>query len=204
MVGLPQVYNTADLPDTGGAMPLITPGQYPAVIVESGLKPTSNGQGQFLWLKVIITQGQFQGTEFTERLNIINPSAEAMQIAYKTLARISEAVGMNQTPGDSVQLHNKPFIIEVATEQGKPYIKDGVTKEGKDKSIIKKYLGVPGVGGQGFNPAGVPQNIATAPAPGGFTPPMATAPVQSAAPMATPAAPAVATPPAHNPFAPPR
>src|SRR5688572_2017045 len=133
MVALPvPVQNTADLPDTGGAMPHITPGQYPAVIVESEMKPTSAGTGQFLALKVVITQGQFQGTEFTERLNIINQSADAVQIAIKTLARIAEAVGMTQTPSDSVQLHNKPFFIEVATEAGKEYTdNNGQKKMGK-------------------------------------------------------------------------
>ena len=146
MVALPTTYATADLPDTGGSMPLIPPGQYPAVIVESGMKPTSNGQGQFLWLKVVITQGQYQNTEFTERLNIVNQNSQAVEIAFKTLARISEAVGMTQTPQDSVQLHNKPLFIQVETEAGKPYTDNaGQQKQGKDKSIIKKFLATPGI-----------------------------------------------------------
>jgi hypothetical protein len=146
MVALPQVYNTADLPDTGGNLVLIPPGDYQAVIVKSEMKPTKDSTGQFLALTVIITQGQFQNTEFIERLNIVNQNAQAVEIAYKTLARISEAVGMAQTPSDSNQLHNKPMIVVVETEVGKPYTKDGVERQGKDKSVIKKYKPLPAVG----------------------------------------------------------
>ena len=116
MAQLPQQYNTADLPDTGGSKTVLIPdGQYQAVIVESDFKETSNRQGQYLQLKVVITQGQFQNTEFIERLNIINQNPKAVEIAYKRLARISEAVGMTTTPRDSVELHNKPVLIETKT-----------------------------------------------------------------------------------------
>ena len=146
MVALPQVYNTADLPDTGGGIVLISPGQYTAVIVGSEMKPTKDGNGQYLALTVVVTQGQYANTEFIERLNIVNQNTQAVEIAYKTLARISEAVGMTQTPSDSNQLHNRPMLITVETETGKPYTKDGITKEGKDKSVIKKYTALPAVG----------------------------------------------------------
>ena len=52
MAQLPQQYNTADLPDT--KIVLIPDGQYQAVIVESDFKETSNRQGQYLQLKVVI------------------------------------------------------------------------------------------------------------------------------------------------------
>jgi len=111
MVALPNVYNTADLPDSGGGLPLIPAGKYTAIIVDSELKETSSRNGHLLALKLVITQGDYRDTEFTERLNIINPNETAVKIAYQTLARISEAVGMNQTPSDSTQLHNKPLVI---------------------------------------------------------------------------------------------
>ena len=106
MAVIPQVFATKDLPD-GGSLPHIPDGNYPAVIVTSEFKPTKDGQGQFLALKVVITSGQYANTEFTERLNLVNANATAVQMAYKTLARMSEAVGMATTPQDSAQLHNK-------------------------------------------------------------------------------------------------
>lgn len=205
MVALPQTYNTADLPDGGAGMPLIPPGQYQAIIVDSEMVETKNRQGQMLVLKIIITQGQYANTEFLERLNIINQHPQAVEIAYKTLARVSEALGMVQTPADSTQLHNKPLMIEIATETGEPYVDNaGVQKQGKDKSIISKWLLLP-AGGAPANSApatAVPpamqqatpppaQPPAAAPAPNAFvaTEPPATAPTEAAA-----------TPPA-NPFA---
>lgn len=204
MVALPQQYNTADLPDTGGSMPLIPPGNYQAVIVNSELKPTKNQQGHFLALTVVITQGQYANTEFVERLNIINQNQQAVEVAYKTLARISEAVGMTQTPADSNQLHNRPFFIQVETEAGTPYTDNqGQQKQGKDKSIIKKYLPMTGgsVSGSPFGNAPAAAQSAMA------RPPQATA-APATSPFAAPPAvqatqPAVAAPPA-NPFAPPR
>lgn len=146
MVALPKTFNTADLPDTAG-ITLIPEGPYKAVIVFSEMKNTSSGTGQYLELKFVITEGPYMNTEMYERLNIVNQNQAAVEIAYKTLARISEALGMSQTPSDSMQLHNKPLMIDVKTEKGKEYTdKDGVKKEGKDKSIIAKYHAIPGVG----------------------------------------------------------
>lgn len=152
MVALPQVFKTTDLPDTGGGNVHIPEGQYTAIIVNSEFKPTKDQTGQMLVLKVVVTQGQFANTEFNERLNLVNKSADAVNIAYKTLARISEAVGMSTTPSDSTQLHNKPFLIEVATEAGKPKENDQSSKW-PDKSVIKKYHPLPAVGGFGSAPA---------------------------------------------------
>lgn len=137
---IPQTFNVADLPDTGGNTVLIPQGQYKAVIVSSEFKDTNNKEGKYLALKIVLTEGAYANTEFTERLNLINNNQKAVEIAYKTLARISEAVGMTQTPSDSTQLHNKPFVVDVVTEAGEPWTdKDGNKREGKDKSVIKKY-----------------------------------------------------------------
>ena len=203
MVALPQTYNTADLPDSGGGMVLIPQGQYQAVIVESELKPTSKGDGQFLAMKVVITQGQHQNTEFIERLNIINPNPIAVEIAYKTLARISEALGMSQTPTDSNQLHNRPLMIQIETEAGKPYTdNNGEQREGKDKSIIKKYLPMPAAGATPFG-AGVPAQGGQAPAAAPFAPPTTEAQPAATTEAADPATQATAAP-VNNPFATPQ
>jgi len=149
MVQLPQQFNVADLPDTGGVVH-IPEGQYQAVIVNSELQSTKSGDGQYLAMTVVITAGQYKDTELIERLNIINPNQQAVEIAYKTLARISEAVGMTQTPADSSELHNKPLMIDVKTEKGKPWTdQNGQQREGADRSVIKKYLPMPQGASQG-------------------------------------------------------
>jgi len=173
MAVLPQTYNTADLPDGGAGMPLIPPGQYQAVILNSEMVATRSGAGQMLVLDVTITQGQYANTEFKERLNIINSNPVAVEIAYKTLARVSEALGMVQTPADSTQLHNKPLMIEIATEAGEPYVDNaGVQKQGKDKSIISKWLALPAGGA----PNPLAQGAAVSPSPAAVSPVPASAP----------------------------
>jgi hypothetical protein len=191
MATIPQTFAVNDprLASTAGSVH-IPDGQYPAVIIASEFKETSGKDGQFLALKVVITQGQYANTEFTERLNLVNKNQTAVEIAYKTLARISEAVGMTSTPQDSNLLHNKPLMIEVGTEAAKDWQNDkGETVKGKDKSIIKKYHALPAVGG-----FGTPAFAAVAPAP-------VFAAAQAPAFVAQPVAPAVAQAPSQAPWA---
>ena len=131
-----------------GGLPLIPPGKYQGLFVTSELKPNSAGTGQYLAMKAVITQGEYRDTEFTEILNLINPNATAVKIAYETLAKIAKAVGFAQIPSDSSALHNKPLLLVIKTEKGTPY-KDkvtGETKEGKDKSVIAGFEPLPQVG----------------------------------------------------------
>jgi len=130
-------------------MPLIPEGNYTAVIVGSEFKDASTAGNKYVSLKIVVTQGQYANTEFTERLNIINSNPTAVKMAYETLARIAKAVGMASIPDDTSKLHNKPFTLKVVTEEAKPYKdKDGVEREGKPKSIIdgRGYAPLPSVG----------------------------------------------------------
>lgn len=159
MVALPQVYNVADLPDTGGSSVLIPEGSYQAVILNSELKSNSKNTGSFLALTIVITQGQYANTELIERLNIIHSKEDTRQIAYKTLARISESLGMATTPQDSSELHNKPLVIEIKNKKSNDWVNDkGETVEGREQSEIKKYKALPATGI-------APQPTAPTPAP---------------------------------------
>lgn len=137
------------LANAGSNMPHIPEGIYKAVIVGSELKDSSKG-GKFLALKIILTDGQYANTEFTERLNIVNSNDTAVKIAYETLARITKAAGLATLPSDSTQLHNKPMMIKVVTEAGSAFLgKDGSQQMGKDKSVIdsKGYTSLAGAMG---------------------------------------------------------
>ena len=142
MVALPQVKKVEDCAKVGGAgVVLIPPGSYEAVILNSEMQSTKDNKGQFLKLDVVITNGEYANTEFVDRLNIINENQKAVDIAFGVLANISKALGMNETPQDSAELHNKPLLIKVETEKGKPWTaNDGTEMEGKDKSVIKNYF----------------------------------------------------------------
>lgn len=148
MALLPQAFNPADVEErSGGSLVLIPDGQYKAVIVGSEMKATSNGSGQYIALKIVITEGQYRDTEFTERLNVMNPNDTAVKIAYQTLAEIARACGFVGQLADTVSIHNKPMMIEVKAVKSKEWTdKEGVKREGKEQSEIKKYLPIPSVG----------------------------------------------------------
>jgi len=176
MVALPEVKNVADYPEGGSGNVLIPQGQYQALIVGSEFKDTKDKQGKYLALTVVITQGEHANTEFIERLNLVNKNQTAVDIAYKTLASISRALGMEKTPADSVALHNNPIMIEVKNKKSADWTNnDGETVEGKEQSEIKKYLKIPS--------SGVPDNKPTTSEP--TNPPEAKA-AEVTAPSANP------------------
>lgn len=87
-------------------------GDYQAVIIDSRMKPTKAGNGQYLELKLQILNGKFQNRQLFDRLNLVNQNAQAVQIAKGTLSAICRAVNV-LTPNDSSELHNKPLTISV-------------------------------------------------------------------------------------------
>lgn len=90
----------------------IPAGKYLAVITASEMKPTKNGSGQFLELTFQVIEGQYKNRLLWSRLNLDNPSAQAVQIARGELSAICRAVGV-MTPKDSVELHNLPLMVTV-------------------------------------------------------------------------------------------
>lgn len=62
-------------------------------------KPNREGTGQYLQLNLtVIEQGQWQGMTGALRLNMQNPSAEAMQIAASQLSAICHVAGIQHVP----------------------------------------------------------------------------------------------------------
>ena len=137
MVALPQTFNTADVEDS--EFELLPPGEYECMILESEMKATSAGDGAYLQMKIQTKEGRI----LFERLNIQNKNQQAVDIAYRTLKKMCEAIGKTSIR-DTNELHNKRFIAVVEVEKGKPYMKDGEQKEGRDQNRIKSYKSVGG------------------------------------------------------------
>ena len=91
-------------------------GDYDVVIVESDLKETKAKNGHYLELVLQVINGPFQNRKLWARLNVKNPSEKCQAIGKGQLAEICRAVGV-LTPGDSVELHNKPFKVKVKVGQ---------------------------------------------------------------------------------------
>ena len=145
-------------------------GQYVVIATASEMKPTKSGTGQFLQFTFEVLDGPQKGRKLWARLNLVNPSQTAVDIAQRELGAICRAVNVIK-PSDSAELHNKPMLITVAVE---------IDDRKRESNNIKKYEPV---SAGAAAPAAAPASAGGAPWGG-----------QSAAPAAAPAA-AAPTPP---------
>ena len=105
-------------------------GLYTVMIVESEMKPTKAGDGQYLELVLQIVDGDFKGRKIWDRLNLFSKNQTAVQIAQSTLSAICHAVNVIQVQ-DSQQLHDKPLLAKVVFMPAK----DGFA----EKNEVKGY-----------------------------------------------------------------
>lgn len=113
------------------ALDLIPSGKYHAIIVDSEMKQTSAGDGQYLKLEFqLIDEGSLQNRKVWSNLNLDNPNPKAVEIAEKDLSAIARAVGKLRVT-DSAELHDIPLMIKVGIQKGK----DGYD----DQNSVKSY-----------------------------------------------------------------
>jgi len=143
-------------------------GQYVAIATASEMKPTKNGNGQFLQFVFEVLDGPQKGRKVWARLNLVNQNQTAVDIAQRELGAICRAVGVMK-PNDSAELHNKPLLITVAVE---------VDDRKREGNVIKKYEAIGAVVG-GQQAQAQFQNAAAAPAAAPWS-----APAAGAAPWA--------------------
>jgi hypothetical protein len=145
------------------AYELLPAGKYRAQIVESEMRVTKNGMGQFLWLMLDILEGEHKGRKIFDQLNLVNPNPTNVEIAQRTLSAICHATGKMHV-SDSEELHLIPMTIQVKI---KP------PKNGYGDSNAIAYL-PPEKGAAGISRAAKP--APAAPATSAAPPKMASAP----------------------------
>lgn len=124
-------FNANDVPPQQDYSPIPT-GEYVAQIIDSDMKPTKRGDGQYLELTYEILEGDQKGRLVWVRLNLDNPNAKAVEIAQRQLSSICHAVDtLNVT--DSQQLHYKPHVIRVE------YVKADGVKTQNDTNEVKAW-----------------------------------------------------------------
>lgn len=114
-------------------------GDYLSAITVSSIADNKKKTGRVLKLTHTILEGQYKNRKITEWINIVNTtSAKAQAIAWRALAEIQEAVGIDSVISDSAVLHNKPMIIRVEFIPANP---DGIGNEQRkyDSNKIKGY-----------------------------------------------------------------
>jgi hypothetical protein len=102
-------------------------GDYEMMIVKSETKPTKAGNGHYLELEMHVVSGQHSGRRHWERLNLDNPNAQAVKIAQESLARLCNAIGVDEV-NDSEDLHDRIFIAEI-----------GIDKKDDTRNVIWNY-----------------------------------------------------------------
>lgn len=127
-------------------------GQYVVLATASEMKPTKNGNGEYLQFVFEVIDGQYKGRRLWSRLNLKNANQTAVDIAQRELAAICKAVGVIK-PSDSSELHNKPLTVTVAVE---------IDDRKREGNTIKKYEPV---GQQSVSYAPVTAQAQAAPAP---------------------------------------
>lgn len=123
MAMLPAAFQADDHEDMGSFEP-IPAADYNVKVVESEMCLTKKAQeadnpalGQYLKLKMEVMDGKFKGRTLFRNLNLVNSSAQAVEIAQKELASICKAVGL-VTIQDSGELHDKPMQAKVVVKPG--------------------------------------------------------------------------------------
>jgi len=112
--------NPADFENISDGAPEILPvGEYQMHIINSELRDTKMGDGQYLWLEFEILGPKYVGRKFWDRLNLFNKNETAVKIARKTLSNICSALNFSSLPNDSVQLHNKALKVVITHKENK-------------------------------------------------------------------------------------
>ncbi len=135
------------------ALEVLPPGKYPAQIVNSEMRVTKDGMGQYLWLEIDVLDGPYKGRKLFDRLNLVNANPQTVEIAQRTLSAICHATGRMQVQ-DSEELHLIPFIADVQVQP---------PKNGYGESNKVRYLPLD-AGAEAGRAAAAPRT-ASAPAP---------------------------------------
>jgi hypothetical protein len=161
MANLPDVSN---VDPNAGVYPVVPKGQYTIAIIDSELKPTNRGDGQYLRLFPEILQGQFAGKIRPVDLNLWNNNEQTVQIAQRQLAQICHATN---TIGarDSAQFHHKAMLAEIDIEPPSTG-QDG--RSYPEKNVIRRFMSITGAPalaqeGQTLAPAATPAAANTPP-----------------------------------------
>lgn len=119
-------------------------GKYLCMAVDSVIKPTKNGSGDYLEITFEALDGNGKGRKIWERLNIRNANKKAEEISQRQLSALCRAVGVMNLQ-DTDQLHNIPVMLNVDIEA-----RDGYSPQNRVK---------------GYEPAnGTPAPVASNPA----------------------------------------
>lgn len=140
MANLQGINIDANVPEAG-SFTIIPPATYKAVIAGDKITTTKDGRGKMLELTVQIIEGPYTGLTIIDRLNIVNASQQAQNIAQGTLKRICGVLRAPFPPQNTDSLMGKPMLVTVDVEEFTSNKTGNVLKSNK----IKNYAPIPSV-----------------------------------------------------------
>lgn len=129
MAQLPQNYVPENTQEQAGFDP-VPAGDYPAVAIDSEVKDTKNGTGQYLQVTFEVIEGEYKGRKLWGRYNLVNQNKQAEEIGHAQLKQLSVAAG-KPNARDSSELHNIPVILKVTMRNDEQYGAQNDIKEVK-------------------------------------------------------------------------
>lgn len=109
-------------------------------ISASQIKPTRDGRGKILELELTVISGPNEGRKAWTRINVVNASQQAQEIAQRELSAICHATGVLKFKHHE-ELRHKPMLVRLGIERQEGYDdKNKVTgyKESDDKAAPAK------------------------------------------------------------------
>lgn len=129
MAELGGTFDPSQTPPAKNDFDPIPAGEYLLQVVESEMKQTKAGTGQYLNIQFEVITGPYENRRIFQMFNVQNPSAEAQEIGQRQLADLCLATGAGAIK-DSNELHFKPFTGKV-----------GIKKDDEfgDKNIVRQF-----------------------------------------------------------------
>jgi len=90
----------------------VPPGEYKVSIDQAEVKPTKNFGGHYIYLKLVILEGEFKGRSLLDFINIDNQNSKCVEIGKRTLSALARSVNINDL-SDSAQLVGRNTVAHV-------------------------------------------------------------------------------------------
>lgn len=129
MAQLPSTYVPENTEEQAGFDP-VPAGEYPAVAIDSEVKPTKSGGGSYLQVTFEVIEGEYKGRKLWGRYNLENQNKQAVDIGHAQLKQLTTAAGKPNTR-DSAEIHNIPVILKVTMRNDAQYGPQNDIKEAK-------------------------------------------------------------------------
>lgn len=138
-------------------------GDYPVSVTEAELKDTKSGTGQYIKMKLYVTDGEKSGRVLFSNLNIRNQNEIAEKIGKQQMGHVMRALGL-KTLSDTDQLIGGNMIVKVKVKKDEQY--------GDAEGNVNEVVGYKSLNG---SEAPAPKNTVNSPekAAGGSKPPWA-------------------------------